>query len=84
MTARIMIDLDRIHPVVEGRWHRVFPVLTRLPATGDPVSMLCGRVEAAEYVQPADGVIVQTCWSCDLAFRRQQGIPVLPSHPGLA
>jgi uncharacterized protein YbaR (Trm112 family) len=27
---------------------------------------------------------VQTCWGCDLAYRRHEGIPVLPDHPGLA
>jgi hypothetical protein len=33
MSALIMVDLDRVHPVFDGRWHRVR--LHRLP---QPVS----------------------------------------------
>jgi hypothetical protein len=78
-----MIDLDRVHPVSGGQWHRVAP-LQRLPQPGEQITMLCGQVEEAEYVSAGQTVIVSTCWSCDLAYRRQQGIPVPPTHPGLA
>jgi hypothetical protein len=84
MTARIMIDLDLVHPVSGGRWHRVAH-LYRLPQPGEPITMLCGQVEEAEYVSAEQTVIVSTCWSCALAYRRQQGIPVPPTPgPGWA
>jgi hypothetical protein len=83
MSARIMIDLDLVHPVSGGKWHRVAQ-LYRLPQPGEQITMLCGQIEEAEYVSAEQSVIVPTCWSCDLAYRRQQGIPVLPTHPGLA
>jgi hypothetical protein len=77
MTARILIDLDLVHAVSGGRWHRVAH-LYRLPQPGEPITMLCGQVEEAEYVSAEQTVIVSTCWSCDLAYRRQQ------VHPGSA
>jgi hypothetical protein len=78
-----MIDLDRVHPVSDGHWHRVAHP-QRLPQPGDRITMLCGRVEQAEYVSTAEQTVaIQTCWVCDLAYRRQQGIQVLPTHPGL-
>jgi hypothetical protein len=78
-----MIDLDRVHPVFEGRWHRVTR-LQRLPQPGEPIATLCGRVEEAEYVDASQcAAVVETCWGCDLEYRRQQNIPVLPDHPGL-
>jgi hypothetical protein len=82
MSAQIMIDLDRVHPVFGGRWHRVAQ-LNRLPQPGERITMLCGRVEEAEYVSTAGQITAQTCWSCDLAYRRQEGISVMPNHPGL-
>jgi hypothetical protein len=82
MSGRIVIDLDRVHPVSGGRWHRVAP-LQRLSQSGERLAMLCGRVEEAEYVSTAGQITVQTCWGCDLAYRRQEGILVLPDHPGL-
>jgi hypothetical protein len=82
VSAHIKVDLDRVHPVFDGRWHRVVH-LTRLPQQGDPITMMCGRVEIAEYVGNDAQTPAQTCWGCDLEYRRQQGIPVLPDHPAL-
>jgi hypothetical protein len=82
MSAQITIDLNRVHPVSGGRWHRVV-FLTQLPQPGEPITMMCGQTEEAEYVSTAAQTPTETCWGCDLAYRRQQGIPVLPDHPGL-
>jgi hypothetical protein len=83
MSAQIMIDLARLRPVSGGRWHRVARP-QRLPQPGEPITMLCGQVEVAEYVSPPEPTVaIQTCWGCDLAYRKQEGVPVLPTHPGL-
>jgi hypothetical protein len=82
MSAQIMVDLNRVHPVSGGRWHRV-GCLTRLPQPGEPITMMCGQTEVAEYVSTAAQIPAETCWGCDLAYRRQQGIPIRPDHPGL-
>jgi hypothetical protein len=76
-----MVDLERVHPVFGGRWHRV--QLNKMPNPGELITTLCGQVEEVEYGPEDRVVIVQTCWYCDLAYRRQEGIPVRPDHPGL-
>jgi len=82
VSARITVDLDNVHPVFDGRWHRVW--LTRMPAPGELIQTFCGRVEQAEYSERYDETVVPaTCWTCDLVHRRQQGINVRPDHPGL-
>jgi hypothetical protein len=83
MSAQIMVDLDRVHPVSGGRWHRVAR-LQRLPQPGERIAMLCGRVEEAEYVSAGGQDMATTCWACDLAYRRAHGIAVLPNHPALS
>ncbi|HEV7978245.1 hypothetical protein [Amycolatopsis sp.] len=84
MNARIMIDLTAVHPVTNGRWHRVAN-LHRMPRPGEQLIMMCGESEPAEFV--AAGPIIETapttCWRCDLAYRRAAGIPVRPDHPAL-
>jgi hypothetical protein len=82
MNAWIMIDLDRIHPVSDGQWHRVAR-LPRLPQPGEQITMLCGQVEEAEYMNAGNQAPAETCWRCDLAYRRQEGIAIRPDHPGL-
>jgi hypothetical protein len=75
MSALIMVDLDRVHPVFDGRWHRVR--LHRLPQSGEEITTLCGRVEPVEYGATNERTFtVQMCWSCDLAYRRREGIGV--------
>jgi hypothetical protein len=76
-----MIDLARVHPVFNGRWHRIR--LLRLPQPGEQIVTLCGASETAEYVSTPSPGTAQTCWTCDIEYRRQEGIPVLPTHPGL-
>jgi hypothetical protein len=83
MTAQIVIDLDHIRPVSGGRWHRVAR-LQRLPQPGERITMLCGRVDEAEYISAVGQVTPSTCWHCDLAYRRREGIPVRPDHPALS
>jgi hypothetical protein len=71
VSARIMIDLDRVHPVSGGQWHRVAP-LQRPPQPGERITMLCGQVEEAKYVSTTEQTVtVQTWWPClSLAIRR--------------
>jgi hypothetical protein len=83
MNVRIMIDLDRVHPVSGNRWHRAMR-LRQLPQPGELITTLCGKTEEAEYAASTEQtLVVETCWLCDLVYRRQHGIPVLPDHPGL-
>jgi hypothetical protein len=83
MSALIMVDLDRVHPVFGGRWHRVR--LLRLPQPGEEITTFCGRVEPVEYGGTNEQTVtVQTCWTCDLIYRRHEGIKILPTHPGLS
>lgn len=82
MGALITIDLDQVHPVVEGRWHRVR--LLRMPGPGELITMFCGQVEEVVYGTSKDQVItVRTWWACDLVYRRAEGIAVPSGHPGL-
>jgi hypothetical protein len=76
-----MINLDHVHPVFDGRWHRV--LLRRLPQPGEEITTFCGRVEVVEYVSAPDAGVTKTCWACDLQYRRREGIPVLTTHPEL-
>ncbi|MEC3979425.1 zinc finger protein [Amycolatopsis sp. H20-H5] len=82
MTARIYVDLDRVHPVFDGRWHRAH--LRRMPDPGEEITTLCGRVEPVAYGALAERAsLLLTCWGCDLVYRRQLGIAVPRDHPGL-
>jgi hypothetical protein len=83
MSALIMIDLDLVHPVFGNRWHRVAS-LHHLPQPGEAITTLCGQVEEVEYLAASrQTLVVGTCWPCDLVYRRQHGVRVLPTHPGL-
>lgn len=82
-SAVITVDLDHLHPVFDGRWHRV--VLDRLPGPDEIITTLCGQRRPVRYGTPADRLpAARTCWPCDLAFRRANGIAVPPNHPALA
>lgn len=80
MSALISIDLDNLQVVFDGRWHRV--VADHFPERGEQIVTYCGATEVVEFAvgPPA---YVNTCWGCDLAHRRKNGIPYLPDHPGL-
>ena len=82
MSARVFVDLNRVYPVFDGCWHRVN--LSRMPQPGEEITTFCGRREAVEYGESSErsGPIL-TCWGCDLAYRRQQGVEVLPDHPAI-
>ena len=42
MSARIMIDLDRVYPVFGGRWHRL-ALRQRVPQPGELITIPAGR-----------------------------------------
>jgi hypothetical protein len=77
-----MVNLELVHPVIDGRWHRVR--LHKLPNPGELITTLCGQVEEVEYGTGDRVVTLVPCWHCDLAYRRQEGIAVRLDHPGLA
>ncbi|MFD9895829.1 hypothetical protein [Amycolatopsis sp. NPDC058986] len=82
MTAQIMVDLDRVHPVVDGRWHRA--LLTCIPGPGEVITTLCGRTEEVEYLPYSSAAPLATiCWDCDLEYRVRHNIATLPNHPAL-
>jgi hypothetical protein len=75
VSALIVVDLDRLRPEIDGRWHRTN--LRQMPTPGETVTTLCGRAEPAVYGTVADRAPVRlTCWDCDLMFRRAQGLPI--------
>ncbi|GAA4552085.1 zinc finger protein [Amycolatopsis samaneae] len=83
MSALIYVSLDHVHPVVDGKWHRV--QLAEMPEPGQVLHMLCGLTAPAEYERTehrdARGPATQ-CWSCDFEYRRIHGIDMYPDHPG--
>jgi hypothetical protein len=82
MTVRIFLDLDKLHLIANGQWHRAS--LRQVPQGGEQVTMLCGLVELVEYESTtARPPAVPTCWHCDLAYRQREGIAYLATHPGL-
>ncbi|MGW4393842.1 hypothetical protein ACWEHA_01030 [Amycolatopsis nivea] len=84
MQALIFIDLDHLHPVVDGVWHRA--LLDSVPNPGDDVTMLCGLTAPAGF-QPRDrrdpNSALLTCAYCDYQYRLAHDIPVAPNHPAL-
>jgi hypothetical protein len=82
MTVQIFLDLDRLHLIVAGQWHRAS--LRQVPRSGERVAMLCGLVDEVEYGAKQDSPVAPgTCWHCDLAYRQREGIAYLAVHPGL-
>jgi hypothetical protein len=82
MSVRIFLDLDTLHLVTNGQWHRAS--LRQVPQSGEQITMLCGLVESVEYGSKQDSPIAPgTCWHCDLVYRRREGIAYLANHPGL-
>lgn len=77
MKALIYVDLAAWRPIVDGRWHRTH--LSRVPAPGEQIVLLCGRTAPAAF-EPIAGRtaagIPTCCWECDLAYRRHHGIAV--------
>lgn len=80
MTVRIPLDLNTLHLVVDGRRHR--SKLDHVPAPDETVVMLCGLADSVSYTT-AHEPGVRTCWPCDLRYRRDCGLPVPPTHPGV-
>ncbi|GAB3359987.1 zinc finger protein [Amycolatopsis echigonensis] len=85
MQALIFIDLDHVHPVVDGVWHRA--LLDSVPDPGEDVTMLCGLTAPAGFKsrdsRDSNCVLVM-CVHCDYQYRRANGIPIPPNHPALS
>ncbi|MFD9890417.1 zinc finger protein [Amycolatopsis sp. NPDC059027] len=81
MNALIYVNLDAVHPVVDGIWHRAR--FSHVPRPGEAITMLCGVSVVAEFDQGCQrdthGVPRQ-CWDCDLVYRREHGIDPPPRH----
>jgi hypothetical protein len=76
VTAAIYIDPLTILPVIEGEWHRTR--LTKIPAPGQVIMMLCGASGAAVFELSDERrrhQIPRQCERCDAIYRREQGIP---------
>ncbi|MEV6445981.1 hypothetical protein [Amycolatopsis sp. NPDC051716] len=76
MNALIYIDLDSVHPVIDGVWHRASP--TSMPDPGDRITMLCGAAAVAEYERlerRREHGTPTMCPRCDVVYRQQKGIP---------
>ncbi|MEU8637682.1 hypothetical protein AB0C38_36350 [Amycolatopsis sp. NPDC048633] len=75
MSAVIYVDLQAVHPVIDGEWHRLIEVLT----PGQAFTTLCGISDTATFVplseRRARGAPRQ-CDRCDVIHRRKQGIPL--------
>jgi hypothetical protein len=79
-SAFVYLDLESVHPVIEGVWHRVR--LTAFPAPGEVITMLCGAVAVAQFERRDQRCVRGTptcCWSCDAVHRRARGIAVWPA-----
>jgi hypothetical protein len=79
--AQIYLDLDNVHPVFDGRWHRVR--LDRLPTIGERLTTLCGHEKAVAFADAADRTafgVPTCCYECDLVYRRQRGIEIRAGH----
>ncbi len=76
-----MVSLNDVHPVIGGLWHRVY--IERMPTPGEDITTYCGITEPVAFEGKNKQVTVQTCWDCDLVYRRHHGIPYQPDHPGL-
>jgi len=77
MKALIYVDLSALRPIVDGQWHRAH--LSRVPAPGEQIVLLCGRTAPAVFESIAARTmagIPTCCWECDLVYRRQCGIAV--------
>ena len=82
MSAVISVSLNDVHPVIDGRWHRVY--IERMPVPGEDITTFCGLTESVAFEGKNAQFTVPTCWDCDLVYRRRNGIPYRPDHPGLA
>lgn len=75
MSALIYIDLEHVHPVIDGVWHQID--LLQMPLPGQALTMLCGRTAAAEYTTKdavrQRGGSLRMCPRCDAIHRSRRG-----------
>ena len=77
MSALIYIDLEHVHPIIDGVWHRAH--LLAMPDPGQEITMLCGAIAPAEYHrldERRQHGIPTECPRCDLLYRRRHNIPL--------
>jgi len=74
MTAVIYLDVQTVHPVINGEWHRLAGALE----PGKAISTLCGITETATFMPLSERRshgIPRQCDRCDGIHRRAHGIP---------
>jgi len=77
--ARIMVEMPHVRPVIAGVWHTTR--LSRFPASGEPVTTLCGLTEPAGYSDQSSTQLAVPCWECDRRYRTENHLTVPPNHP---
>ena len=79
MSARIFVDLDTVHPVIDGTWHRAR--FRAFPQPGERIRMLCGTQADAEFgdmKERRETPGLRECESCTNAYRQLNGIAPVP------
>ncbi|WP_370939355.1 hypothetical protein [Amycolatopsis sp. cg13] len=84
MPALIYLDLDHLHPVIDGVWHRA--CFVTFPVPGEAITTLCGETAAVAF-EPLGkrrefGPPTQ-CPFCDVNYRRLRHLTIPKGHPGL-
>lgn len=71
------MSLKYVRPVTgDNRWHQT--QLSRVPQTGEEITLLCGRVERVEFGADDSNASTLTCWNCEREYRRREGMPPMP------
>lgn len=81
MGAVIFVDLQAIHPVIDGEWHRITGVLK----PGQAFTTLCGISDTATFLPLSERrthEVPRQCDSCDVTYRRDHGIPLRKDRLG--
>lgn len=72
--AVIFVDLESLHPVIDGVYHR--GRFTHVPRPGEEIELLCGTKASAGFKNLATRGVVRTCEPCDLQYRKDKHIDV--------
>ena len=75
MSAVIYVDSHAVHPVIDGRWHRLAGTLE----SGQAFTTLCGITDTAKFMPLSERRthgIPRQCDDCDARYRRDHGIPL--------
>ncbi len=74
MAALIYLDTQTVHPVINGKWHRLAGALE--PA--EAITTLCGITDTPMFMPLSERRshgIPRQCDECDTIYRRGHGIP---------